>query len=344
MKPDGFATILVAFSSALTISLLMTPLVRALALKMKILDHPSTAVKTHKQPVPYLGGLAIFIAFIVSMVLIRLCTSFPSGTLHSLRGILAGGAIMCIVGLLDDMLPHGLHYRTKFVVQIVAALLVILFGIRIRFVNPPWLAYLLTVVWIVGVTNAFNLIDIMDGLASGVAIVATMAFVFIGLPTEELYVNIASAALCGASLGFFPYNLSKRFRIFMGDGGSLFLGFICSSLALGTSYGRQTEWGVFAPLMILCLPIFDTLFVFAMRILRGSSPFLGSKDHYALRMEMLGWKRTSILISSMGFTALLCWGAFAVTRASTSGSFAIYGATLLILLIFLSYLLRAKIS
>ncbi len=344
MKPESIPITIMAFSAALVLSLGLTPLARKIAVRFNIFDHPISSVKTHKIPVPYLGGVAICMSFALSMLLIRFFTSFPSGTLRSLRGILVGATLMCIVGLIDDVKPHGLHYRTKFVYQIGAALMVFMFGVKLQFINPSWLAGLLTVVWIVGLTNAFNLIDIMDGLASGVTIVATMAFLFIALPTEELYVNLASAALCGAAMGFFPYNISKSQRLFMGDSGSLFLGFVCSSLALGTSYGRQTEWGVFAPLMILCLPIYDTLFVFAMRILRGSSPFLGSKDHYALRMEILGWKRPMILAFSMAFTCLLCIGAFFVTRSSTQTSFLIYGSTALLLMLFTSYLIKAKIT
>src|SRR5262249_52823203 len=155
----------------------------------------------------------------------------------------------------------------------------IVFGMRIRFINPDWLAAAITVVWIVGITNAFNLIDIMDGLASGTAIVATLAFLLIALPTEEIYVNVAAASICGAALGFFPYNISTRMRIFMGDCGSLLLGFVCSVLALGTSYSKTSQWAIFAPLLILCLPIFETGLLFLTRVQKGISPFLGSKDH-----------------------------------------------------------------
>ena len=344
MMLNSLSTTALAFSTALLLSLLLTPLARYIAVRFNVYDHPTSSVKTHKHPVPYLGGVAIYVAFLFSLLLIRVFSSFPSGTLRSLRGILAGGTVMCFLGLVDDLKPHGLHYRTKFVFQIAAALMVVFFGVRIQFVNPPWLATVLTVVWVVGVTNAFNLIDIMDGLASGVTMVATMAFLFIALPTEDLYVNFAAAALCGGAMGFFPYNLSKSMRLFMGDSGSLFLGFVCSALALGTSYGRDTEWGVFAPLMILCLPIFDTLFVFAMRILRGSSPFLGSKDHFAIRMELMGWRRSHIVAFSMVFTCLLCLAAFVVTRSSTAVSIAIYGITAVILGVFTRYLRKVKIT
>ncbi|MCG3203911.1 MAG: putative undecaprenyl-phosphate N-acetylglucosaminyl 1-phosphate transferase [Elusimicrobia bacterium] len=332
-----------AFGCALILGLLLTPMARWLAIRFNIFDHPHTAVKTHKTPIPYLGGLAIFLSFSISMIFIRLFTSFPSGTLRSLRGILIGGAIIVLLGVVDDIKHHGLHYRTKFIFQIATAFLVAYFGIRINFVNPSWLALILTLVWVVGITNAFNLIDIMDGLASGVAIVATLAFLFITLPTEELYVNLAAASLCGAALGFFPYNLSTKLKIFMGDSGSLFLGFVCGSLALGTSYGNQTELGVFAPLLILCLPIYDTLFVFAMRLKRGVSPFLGSKDHFALRLEMLGWSRHTVIIFSFIFTGFLSLGAFFITRTQTPVALAIYGTTIILLSLFTALILKAKI-
>lgn len=334
---------LITFLTALALSLILTPAARSAAVVLNIFDHPTTSVKTHREPVPYLGGVAIFLAFALALIWIRVLTSFPSGTLRSLRGILAGSTVMFLMGLVDDIKHHGLHYRTKFFFQIAAACMVMFFGIRIKFITPSWLGYAMTIIWIVGITNAFNLIDIMDGLASGLATVATLAFIFITLPTEEIYVNIASAALCGAVLGFFPYNVSKKWRLFMGDCGSLLLGFICSSLALGTSYGKQTEWGVFAPLLILCLPIFDTILVFTMRIRKGVSPFLGSKDHFGLRLELLGWPRKSILIFSIAFATLLCTGAYVITRSSSEVGFVVYATTAILLAAFTAYIVKAKV-
>ncbi len=344
MKLDNSVVAALAFLSALDVALLVTPLARFLAKRFNIYDVPRTAVKTHKEPVPYLGGTAIFVGFALSLVLIRFLTSFPTGTLRSLRGIMAGGTIVFALGIFDDLKTDGLHYRTKFFFQIIAACMVAHFGVRIKFINPPWFAYVVTIVWIVGITNAFNLIDIMDGLASGVAFIATMAFVFIALPTEELYVNLGAAALGGAALGFMPYNLSKRLRIFMGDGGSLFLGFVCSALALGTSYGHQNEWGILAPLMILCPAIYDTLLVFIARIRRGVSPFIGSKDHFALRLEILGWKRPKILVYTLGMSAFLSLGAYAVTRVPSGFELVVYFFTILLLLALSAYLSKAKVQ
>jgi UDP-GlcNAc:undecaprenyl-phosphate GlcNAc-1-phosphate transferase len=334
---------LFAFFSALIISLVLTPAARAAAIVLGILDHPSTKVKTHKEPVPYLGGVAIYLAFVFALLWIRVLTSFPSGTLRSLRGILIGGTFIFAVGLIDDIRHHGLHYRTKFFFQISAALVIMLFGIRIRFANPWWVASILTVIWIVGVTNAFNLTDIMDGLASGITCVVSLAFLFISLPTEEIYVNFAAASLAGAVLGFFPYNISKRSRIFMGDCGSLFLGFVSSALALGTSYGDKTPVGVLSPIIILGLPIFDTMLVFYLRIRKGISPFLGSKDHYPLRMEMLGWKRPQILAFAIAISALLGLSAFLIVSSSTMGAIWIYVGVLVFFAGFTAYLLRAVV-
>jgi UDP-GlcNAc:undecaprenyl-phosphate GlcNAc-1-phosphate transferase len=332
-----------AFAIALAACLVLTPLARVVAMRYEILDRPISPIKTHKTPVPYLGGVAIFLSFAIAIIVIRFNTAFPSGTLTALRGLLTGSGLIFLLGFVDDVKHHGLHYRTKFFFQISAACMAVLFGIRIRFIHPTWMADIVTIVWIVGITNAFNLIDIMDGLASGVAGVATMAFLLIALPTEEVYVNVAAAALCGAVLGFFPYNVSKRYRIFMGDCGSLLLGFVCSLLALGTSYSQTNQWAVFAPLLILCLPIFETCLLFAARVRKGISPFLGSKDHFALRMEVLGWRRPQILVFALLFSTLMCLAAYAVTRVSALGQLVVYSGALLLVLGFSAYVAKADI-
>ncbi|MBV9079686.1 MAG: undecaprenyl/decaprenyl-phosphate alpha-N-acetylglucosaminyl 1-phosphate transferase [Elusimicrobia bacterium] len=332
---------LFTFSSSLVLSLVLVPAARSAALVLDIFDRPISSVKTHKQPVPYLGGVAILVSFVFSLIWIRVLTSFPSGTLRSLRGILCGGALLSLLGLVDDVKHHGLHYWTKFGVQILAALMVLAFGVRIKFIQPSWFASVLTVIWIVGVTNAFNLIDIMDGLASGVGAVASAAFLFIALPTEDIYVNFAAAAMCGALLGFMPYNLSKRLRIFMGDSGSLLLGFVCSALAMGTSYSQTNRFAVFAPLLILAIPIFDTVFVSYCRIRRGISPFVGSKDHFPLRLEAMGWNRPMILAFTLTFASILCFAAFVATVLSKTGALAVFAGAGALLAIFTAYVLRA---
>ena len=173
---------LFTFLASLILSLILVPAAREAAQVLDVMDHPVSAVKTHKNPTPYLGGVAIFLAFAFSLLWIRVLTSFPTGTLRSLRGILCGAALLAVLGLIDDVKKFGLHYRTKFLFQVLAAMLVVWFGVRIKFIDPPWFASAVTVLWIVGVTNAFNLIDIMDGLCSGITVVAAAAFLFISLP------------------------------------------------------------------------------------------------------------------------------------------------------------------
>jgi len=344
MANNIFSLYLFTFLAALILSLILTPAARSAAILFNIFDHPSSNIKTHREPVPYLGGAAIFISFIFALLWIRVLTSFPTGTLRALRGILFGGAFIFILGLVDDIRPEGLHYRTKFMFQISGAIMLILFGIHIKFVHPSWLAIILSVVWIVGITNAFNLIDIMDGLAGGITIMASLAFLFISLPTEEIYVNFAATALAGSVLGFLPYNLSKGWKIFMGDSGSLFIGFIAGSLALGTSYGKSTPLGVLAPLFILALPIFDTFLVFYTRIKKGVSPFQGSKDHFPFRLEKLGWSRPAILGLAMALSGLCGLAAYLVTRVNTSYATAVYVFTLVVMALFAAYVLKARVK
>jgi UDP-GlcNAc:undecaprenyl-phosphate GlcNAc-1-phosphate transferase len=315
------------FLTAVGISAVFTPIMRLLAMRLKILDHPTSDVKTHKKPVPYLGGVAVAAGLGAAMAAARLTTNFPTGTLHALRGILLGTVIIFLLGLADDIERQGLGYREKFFVQFTAASCLIVFDIRIKFITPSWLGALLTALWVVGVTNAFNIIDIMDGLASGIALIASLGFLFISLPSEEIYVNIASAALAGALLGFLPYNLSKRMKIFMGDTGSLLTGFILAAISLGTSYTRVNNLGIFSPILILGLPLYDTFLVSYLRYTKGMSPFRGSKDHFALRLETFGFYREEILIMCYSASLLLAFIAYEVTLVSNAYAFMLYLAT-----------------
>jgi len=314
-----------AIGIAFLISVLATPAVRAVAVAMRWLDYPSSSVKTHKEATPVLGGVAIWLAFAGSLVILRFLTHFPTGTLYRLRSLLAGGAMVFLLGFVDDMLrPRGLDWKTKIVVQIVAAAMLIYFGIQVRFLHPEHLANLITILWVVGICNAFNIIDIMDGLAASQAVIAALALLLIALPSEEVYVNFGAAALAGAALGFLPWNLSRRRKIFMGDSGSLLLGFSLAGLTLGTDYTKVNNWGVYAPLFIVAVPMFDTLYVMVIRMMKGQSPFTGSKDHFALRLERMGFKRPQILLLCLLASGFLSVCAWLVTLVSASWAVWIY--------------------
>ncbi len=209
-------------------------------------------------------------------------------------------------------------------VQTTAAALLVYFGIQLRFITPDYLAVVLTVVWVVGICNAFNIIDIMDGLAASQGAVAALGFLLIALPSEQIYVNFAAAALVGAAAGFLPWNFSVKRKIFMGDSGSLLLGFVLSALALGVDYTQINPLGVFAPLFILAIPMFDTFYVMFIRMKKGLSPFRGSLDHFALRLERIGYTRPQIVALCLVASAFLSLCALLVTLVSTPWAVWIY--------------------
>ncbi len=334
---------LICAATAFAVSYALTPLVRALALRWQLLDAPSSSIKTHKTPTPSMGGLAIAAGFFISLLVIRLFTHFPTGTLHDLRGIFIGGSVIVLLGFIDDFRkPNGLGVKTKFFFQTLAALVLIAYGMSIRFIHPEYLGLALSVVWVVGVSNALNIIDIMDGFASSQAAVAALCFLMIALPSERVFVNFAAASLCGATLGFLPHNLCASRKIFMGDSGSLFLGFILAALSTGASYDSKHSLGVLAPLLILAVPIYDTFFVAALRMARGCSPFIGSKDHYALRLEKMGLSRHAIV--GLSATAALVFGicAWQAVRLDFMQALSLYLAVGLALIAFSLYIARLR--
>lgn len=283
--------------TAFLIAVIFTPICRALAIKLNILDIPNTSIKTHKLSTPYLGGVAVALAWVSSLILIRVTTSFPTLTLRNLRGIIFGAFMMLIIGLIDDIKKGGLSFKPKLIIQFLSAcVIVFLFNIRIDFIPIYWFSCLASIVWIVGVTNTFNIIDIMDGLSSGIGVIASFTFLLISLSAQMHYINFCSIALAGALLGFMPYNLSKSRKIFMGDTGSLFVGFIIACISLGTAYSSISNIGLFAPIFILAIPIYETVLVSICRIKKDILPFIGSKDHYALRLSKMGFSKKQILI------------------------------------------------
>ncbi|MBI3299980.1 MAG: undecaprenyl/decaprenyl-phosphate alpha-N-acetylglucosaminyl 1-phosphate transferase [Elusimicrobia bacterium] len=311
--------------TAFVLSAAATPLVRLFALRMGWLDRPETEVKTHKKAVPALGGVAVWIGFAGALVATRYYTDFPTGTLYRLRAVLLGAAMVFVLGVIDDLKkPLGLGWKSKMGVQALAAAALIHFGIQINFLSPDYLGTALTVLWVVGITNAVNIIDIMDGLAASQAAAAALGFWLIAMPSEDLYVNFAAAALMGAALGFLPWNFSSRWKIFMGDSGSMLLGFSLAALALGTEYTLVNPLGVYAPLLILAVPMYDTFYVMAVRMAKGKSPFLGSRDHFALRLERMGFTRPQIVALSLFASLVLSVCAWLVTLVSTPWAAAIY--------------------
>jgi UDP-GlcNAc:undecaprenyl-phosphate GlcNAc-1-phosphate transferase len=331
----------VAFFFALALAYVLTPLLRKIALKFGILDHPVPDIKIHLKPIPYLGGLAIWLAFILTLLGVRLLTSFPTGTLRNLRGIFYGGTLIMVLGLIDDI--WKLDYRVKLFGQFIASIILILYNVRIEFISSIPLSIFLTIFWVVGITNAVNIIDIMDGLAAGVVVIAGLAFFFIALPTEKIYVNFAALALAGSCLGFLRYNWRPA-KIFMGDSGSLFIGFILAAISLGESYTTINNIGLFAPFLVLGIPIYDTLLVIFFRILKGKSIFAGSRDHFAFRLEAMGYNRKKVVLINYYLTAILGLAAFLITTVKFELAVIIYAAIIAFAILYATRLIYVKVE
>ena len=279
---------LIAFCSSLVLSLGLTPLIRLLAIRYGYVAQPKED-RWHKTPTALLGGVGLFLAYSLPL-------SFYLIYQPDLWVLLLGAALIFSVGLLDDFM-HLKPY-SKLVGQIVAGCVVIANGMFLGPAAFPILGIFLTLVWIVGVTNAFNLLDNMDGLSAGTACIAAFCLFLAGTITGNSVMTIAAAGLCGATLGFLWFNFSPA-KIFMGDSGSLFLGFTLSTLAITGDWENITNvfFAMLIPLLVLAVPIFDTAFVSLVRFVNGRAISEGGRDHTSHRLVAFGLpERTTVLL------------------------------------------------
>jgi UDP-GlcNAc:undecaprenyl-phosphate GlcNAc-1-phosphate transferase len=289
----GYLTpLILPFLVALGATLLLTPLCAQVARRLGVLDRPA-ARKIHAQPTPLMGGVAIALGQVTGL----LAGGATDGVILS---ILTGALLLLGMGLSDDRDPRGvgLPWRLRLLIQGAASVFVVFAGVGTSVL--PWLTLPITLLWIVGITNAFNLLDNMNGLSAGLAAIAGLTLALLGARyaeagPEQLPTAISAAALAGACLGFLPYNF--RTRIFMGDAGSLFLGFTLASLAvLGSWHNPSTPTAVVIPLLVLAYPIFDTTLVVLLRLRRGQSPAVGGRDHSSHRLVHLGLGRVEVVL------------------------------------------------
>jgi UDP-GlcNAc:undecaprenyl-phosphate/decaprenyl-phosphate GlcNAc-1-phosphate transferase len=292
-------TSLLAFAVGLIASLGLTIPVRQLALRVGMVDHPGPR-KVHLQPMPLLGGLAIYFG-----VLIALLVSMDGPALREVIGIYLGATLVALVGILDD---RGLlHHQIKlFGAMPAAAIILLVSGIRAQVFSlywpgtaGIWADTALTLVFVVGITASFSILDHMDGLCAGVAAMASLFFAIFALESGQLLVSTMAAAVLGAAAGFLRWNF-KPAKIFMGDGGAMFLGFLMATLALKLrpvmAGSHNAAWLV--PIFILGATIFDTTLISISRSRRGFIPFTTpGKDHTAHRLSNLfGSQRTAVLL------------------------------------------------
>jgi UDP-GlcNAc:undecaprenyl-phosphate GlcNAc-1-phosphate transferase len=286
MTAAELRTYLIAFGVALAGALVATPLARRAAIRFHILDHPGSR-KVQVDPVPYLGGIAIIVSFLVAMA---------AGTLvHGLTGhygevaaILAGAAVVAAMGLWDDI--RGVPGWVKAAVMIPVAVGLYASGVRAQLFGNTPLDFALTIGWICGVTNAVNFLDNMDGLTAGVAAIAAGYFAALAGLSGQFVVASLGAAVTGASLGFLRYNRPPA-RIYMGDAGTAFLGLLLAALGLKIRFTNLREVTFFAPFAVLGVPIFDTTVISVSRVLRRLSPLHPGLDHVSHRLVRLGIPR-----------------------------------------------------
>jgi len=278
------------------LAFLLTLVVRRSALKMKILDHPDER-KIHKQPIPLLGGLAIFISYVITIFL-----NFSFSI--ELKGIIIGGTIILLIGLIDDI--KHLPAKWKLVGQVVASSTLILFGVKLSFLPNVWWGYggevLLTIIWIVGITNAVNFFDGMDGLAAGLIAIGSLSFFIVAQITGQPYLAYLTIALAGSCLGFLKFNF-KPASIFLGDTGSTFLGFTLAGIAIMGGWAeRNPKVALSLPLLVLSIFIFDMVYITIARILRGAVRTIKEwieytgKDHLHHRLLTLGFNELQTVL------------------------------------------------
>jgi len=311
-----------AFGVAALLAFITTPVVKSLAFRVGAVDDPKKdkdpGRRMHRNPIPRMGGLAIFLGFLFSTLIFVVPLSNPT------KGMLLGSVIIVILGILDDI--YDLPAKLKFLVQIIAAVVAMLSGNVITVLSNPnifsanpiwelgWLAYPITVLWIVGITNAVNLIDGLDGLACGVSTISSMTMMVVALLVTEAREAVMMGALAGACLGFLPYNLNPA-KIFMGDTGSTFLGFVLATVSVQGMFKLPTIITFVAPFLMLGLPIFDTVFAFVRRIAHGQSPMHADRGHVHHRLIDMGFSQKQAVGILYVISAVLGLSAVVLTTA-----------------------------
>ncbi|SKC56429.1 glycosyltransferase family 4 protein [Maledivibacter halophilus] len=309
---------------AALVSFLSTPIVKKLAHKVGAIDIPKDDRRVHKTPIPRLGGLAIFLGFIVSILIL-----FKINLLEINReifGMVLGALIIAAMGFVDDIRP--LPAKVKLLVQIAAAIILIKFGIKIEYITNFFksdtigflsqetiklsiLSIPLTIFWVVGITNTVNLIDGLDGLAAGISAIAALTLAYVAYAKPELSNSqdtlMLTLALAGSCIGFLPYNFNPA-KIFMGDTGSLFLGYILAAISINGFIKGPTAIAMIIPIFALGLPIFDTTFAILRRAFNGKPIMQADKGHLHHRLLSIGMgqKRAVLILytisSFLGFS------------------------------------------
>ena len=311
-----------AFAVACVVSLLVTPAVILLAKRTGAMDKPD-ARKVHKKPIPRIGGLAIYAGFMAAVIFVAIKFGLDAEMVRETVGLVLSGSLIVALGLIDDY--KNLPAKIKLLGQIgAAAVLVAAFDVRIDFVTDPfgdyiyleWFAVPATMFWLVGLTNTVNLIDGLDGLAAGVSAIASFTIMLIALEQNFILVAVLTAALAGAAVGFLKYNFNPA-QIFMGDTGSMFLGFMLAGISVTGAVKSVATIALVVPVFALGLPILDTTFAIVRRLRGGVPIFKPDKGHLHHRLLSVGFTQRQAVLLMYVISALFGLSAIALTAVSS---------------------------
>ena len=350
-----YAVYAYTFGAALVLSMVLTAVIRRLAIRWNIVDHPGER-KMHSSPMPLMGGIAIFVAFYVvifgNLLLIepvrelgfawlevQVLSFLGSDILYKLIGIFAGGALIFALGVLDDLV--ALKPEMKLIGQIAAAGILVMSGIRLDIFMPGnlYVTVPLTMLWVIAMVNSLNFLDNMDGLCGGVSVIAALSFFGCLAPHNDTFVCVMLMVFAGSVCGFLYHNLNPA-RIFMGDAGAMFCGYILATVSiLGTFYDQSTpsRVAVAAPLLALSVPLFDTVTVVYIRWRNGESIMKGDKRHFSHRLVDAGMTTRQAVEFIFIVAAVNGLGAVLLPQVSLLGTLVIiaqaFGVFMLIVLL-----------
>lgn len=332
------------FLIAFGVSFLLTPLIRRIALAMNWVDKPNWR-KVNQKPMPLLGGLAIYCGFVASLLLFTFQGPFTPHT-QKLIGLLGSSFIIVLVGIEDDL--KGLTARRKLFYQIVAALIAYIYGFSIMKVTHPFggslevpaiAGMILTTLWIVGFTNAINLMDGLDGLAAGVVAIIAASLFLSGIRSHDLTITILSITVMGSALGFLRYNFYPA-KIFMGDTGSMFLGFALALISMESTQKGNALITLTVPIIAMGVPVLDTFLSILRRLIRGDKIFAADKEHVHHKLLFSEGSQKEAVLTLYFLTA--CFGLIAVALTRMQGIWAFCAITLTLILTY-RWLVRFEI-
>ena len=304
---------LLAFVVAAAVALVLTPLAIRAAVRFGLLDEPSDR-KAHEVATPYLGGLAMVVGFTLAVGVAAVLVPGVAGVIPDLGLVLGLGVLLAALGLVDDLRGVGVGLRLG--AQVAVALALWAGDNRIGVTSVEWLDLILTLVWVVGITNAMNLLDNMDGLSAGIATIAALWFGLIGALNGQVLVASLSFGLAGCALGFLRHNRPPA-RIYMGDAGSLFLGMMLATVGIRLDLPVHPVSAALIPILVLTVPVLDTTLVVAARLRHGISPFQGGRDHTSHRLVQVGLP-VPVAVMLIAIAGLAHgWVALLVTRVDT---------------------------